>query len=103
MGRSRWELRGDQGLTGEEEGGGGVRGSGRLESKRASGMGREGASAALEPVKRGPGGCTGGSGGSGELSLGGISGRRRGGRGKCAGGQKRGARAALGLGNDAWR
>jgi hypothetical protein len=54
MGGSRWELRGDLELVGEEEGGGGgVWGSGRLESKRASGMGREGASAALEPEKRG--------------------------------------------------
>jgi hypothetical protein len=54
MGGSRWELRGDQGLAGEEEGGGGgASGSGRLESKRAIGMGREGVSAALEPEKRG--------------------------------------------------
>jgi hypothetical protein len=54
MGGSRWELRGDQGLAGEEEGGGGgVSGSRRLESKRASGMGREGVGAALEPEKRG--------------------------------------------------
>jgi hypothetical protein len=60
IGGSRWELRGDQGLAGEEEGGGGgVRGSGRLESKRASGMGREGVSAALEPEKRGRGGVHG--------------------------------------------
>jgi hypothetical protein len=59
-GGSRWELRGNQGLTGEEEGGGsGVSGSGRLESKRASGMGREGVSAALEPEKRGRGGVHG--------------------------------------------
>jgi hypothetical protein len=60
MGFSVWELRGDQRLTGEEEGGGGgVRGSGRLESKRASGMGREEASATLEPEKRGRGGVPG--------------------------------------------
>jgi hypothetical protein len=54
-----WELRGDQGLADEEGGGGGVSGSGRLESKRASGMGREGVSAALEPEKRGRGGVHG--------------------------------------------
>jgi hypothetical protein len=60
MGGLRWELCGDQGLTGEEEGGGGgVRGSGRLESKRASVMGREEASAALEPEKRERGGVHG--------------------------------------------
>jgi hypothetical protein len=54
---SRWELRGDQGFAVEEEGGGsGVRGSGRVESKRESGMGREGAGEALEPEKRGRGG-----------------------------------------------
>jgi hypothetical protein len=53
-GVSRWELRGDQGLAGEEEGGGGgIRGSGRVKSKRGSGMGREGASEAFEPEKRG--------------------------------------------------
>jgi hypothetical protein len=57
MGVSVWELRGDQELAGEEEGGGSdVRCSGRLESKRASEMGREGASAALKPEKRGRGG-----------------------------------------------
>jgi hypothetical protein len=56
---SRWELRGDQGLAGEEGGGGGVRGSRRLESKRASGMRREEASAALEPEKRERGGVNG--------------------------------------------
>jgi hypothetical protein len=54
MGGSRWELHGDQGLAGEEEGGGGgVSGSRRLESKRVSGMGRERVSATLEPEKRG--------------------------------------------------
>jgi hypothetical protein len=41
--------------------------------------------------------------GGGELSIGGSSGRRGEGRVKLAGGQKRGARAALGLGIDAWR
>jgi hypothetical protein len=60
MGGSRWELRGDQGLTGEEEGGSsGVRGSGRVENKRESGMGREGAGEALKPEKRGRGGMHG--------------------------------------------
>jgi hypothetical protein len=60
MGFSVWELRGDQRLTGEEEGGGGgVQRFGRLESKRANGMGREGVSAALEPEKRGRGGVHG--------------------------------------------
>jgi hypothetical protein len=76
MGDSRWELRGDEELAGEEEGGGGgVRGSGRLESKRASGMGREGASAALESEKRGRGGITGGCCG-GEVADGRAAGRR---------------------------
>jgi hypothetical protein len=70
MGGSRWELRGDQELTGEEGGGGGVRGSERLESKRASGMGREGASAALEPEKRGRGGVHGRRRGGGWQSRG---------------------------------
>jgi hypothetical protein len=41
--------------------------------------------------------------GDGELSLGGSSDRRGEGRVKRTGGQKRGARAALGLGIDAWR
>jgi hypothetical protein len=41
--------------------------------------------------------------GGGELSLGGGSGRREVGRGKRAGSQKRGARAALWLEIDAWR
>jgi hypothetical protein len=60
MGGLWWELRGDQGLAGEEEGGdGGVRGSRRLESKRASGMGREEASATVEPEKRERGGVHG--------------------------------------------
>jgi hypothetical protein len=60
MGGSRWELRGDQELAGKEEGGGsGVRGSGRVESKRESGMGREGAGEALEPEKRERGGMHG--------------------------------------------
>jgi hypothetical protein len=54
MGGSVWELRGDQGFAGEEEGAAVVfRGSGQLESKRESGMEREGASDALEPEKRG--------------------------------------------------
>jgi hypothetical protein len=51
----------------------------------------------------GRGGNAGICHGGGELSLGGSSGRRGEGRGKRAGGQKRGARAALGLGIDAWR
>jgi hypothetical protein len=60
MGVSMWELRGDQELTGEEEGGGGdVWGSRQLESKRASEMGREGASASLKAEKRGRGGVHG--------------------------------------------
>jgi hypothetical protein len=60
MGGSRWELRGDQGLTGEEEGAAVVfRGSGQTESKRESGMGREGAGEALEPEKKGRGGAHG--------------------------------------------
>jgi hypothetical protein len=57
MGGLRWELHGDQGLAGEEEGAAGVfRGLGEVESKRESGMGREGAGEALEPEKRGRGG-----------------------------------------------
>jgi hypothetical protein len=60
MGGSRWELRGDQGLAGEEEGAAVVfRGSGQVESQRESGMGREGAGEALEPEKRGRGGVHG--------------------------------------------
>jgi hypothetical protein len=60
IGGSRWELRGDQGLTGEEEGAAVVfRGSGQMESKRESGMGREGAGEALEPEKKGQGGVHG--------------------------------------------
>jgi hypothetical protein len=43
----------------EEEGGGGVLGSGRVKSKRGSGMGREGAGEALEPEERGRGGVHG--------------------------------------------
>jgi hypothetical protein len=59
-GGSGWELRGDQGLAGEEEGATVVfRGLGRVESKRESGMEREGASEALEPEKRGRGGVHG--------------------------------------------
>jgi hypothetical protein len=52
---------------------------------------------------RGKEGDTGICHGDGELSLGGSSGRRGEGRVKRAGGQKRGARAVLGLGIDAWR
>jgi hypothetical protein len=49
-----WAAHGEQEVAGVEEGGGGgVLGSERLESKRASGMEREGASAALELEKRG--------------------------------------------------
>jgi hypothetical protein len=61
MGGSRWELHGDQGLAGEEEEGAAVvfRGSGQVESKKESGMGREGAGEALEPEKRGRGGVHG--------------------------------------------
>jgi hypothetical protein len=60
MGGSRWELRGDQGLAGEEEGAVVVfRGPGQVESKRESGMGREGAGEALEPEKRARGGVHG--------------------------------------------
>jgi hypothetical protein len=87
MGGPRWEIRGDQGLAGEEEGGGGgVRDSGRVKSKRESGMGREGASEAPELEKRGRGGVNGHCHGSGEVSLGRSSGRRGEGRGKRAGG-----------------
>jgi hypothetical protein len=52
---------------------------------------------------RGKGGDAGLCHGGGELSLDGSSGRRGEGRGKHAGGQKRGARAALWLEIDAWR
>jgi hypothetical protein len=53
-GGSRWELHGDQGLAGDDEGAVVVfRGLGRVESKRESGMEREGASEALELEKRG--------------------------------------------------
>jgi hypothetical protein len=41
------------------DGGGGARGSGEIESRNKKGMGREGASTALEPEKRGEGACTG--------------------------------------------
>jgi hypothetical protein len=91
MGGSRWELCHDQGLASEEEGGGGgVRGSGRVKSKRGSGMGREGASEALELKKRRRGGAHGHCHYGGEVSFGGSSGRRGEGHGKRAGGQKRG-------------
>jgi hypothetical protein len=54
MGGAGWELRSDQGLAGEEEGAVVVfSGLGRVESKRESGMEREGASDALELEKRG--------------------------------------------------
>jgi hypothetical protein len=43
----------------EEGGGGGVLGSGRVKSKRGSGIGREGAGEALEPEERGRGGVHG--------------------------------------------
>jgi hypothetical protein len=85
MGGSKWGLRGGE----EEGGGGGVLDSGRLEIKRASGMGRKGASATLEPEKRGRGGVH-------RQLL-----RRRGGTRTIEPG--RGARVALGLGNDAWK
>jgi hypothetical protein len=55
-----WQLSGDQGLAGEEEGAAVVfSGLGRAESKRESGMEREGVSDALEPKKWGRGVCTG--------------------------------------------
>jgi hypothetical protein len=59
VGNGRWTAaaHGEQRVAGVEEGGdGGVQGSGRLEIKRANGMGREGASATLEPEKRRRGG-----------------------------------------------
>jgi hypothetical protein len=43
----------------EEGGGGGVLASGRVKSKRGSGMGREGAGEALEPEERRRGGVHG--------------------------------------------
>jgi hypothetical protein len=76
MGFLVWELRGDQRLTGEEEGGGdGVRGSGRLDGKRASGMEREEASVLLNQKRGGEGACMGGCCG-GKVADGRAAGRR---------------------------
>jgi hypothetical protein len=50
------------------DGGGGARGSGEIESQNKKGMGREGASAALEPEKRGRGGMHWQCHGDGEMA-----------------------------------
>jgi hypothetical protein len=76
---------------------------GRGSRKREEWEGLEPEELAVTISGRGKGGDAGICHGDGELSLGGSSGRREERRGKRAGGQKRGARAALGLGIDAWR
>jgi hypothetical protein len=53
-------------------------------------MGREGASEAFEPEKRGRGSLHGQCHGGGEVAFGGSSGKRGEGRGNPAGGQGRG-------------
>jgi hypothetical protein len=89
-----WELRGDQGLAGEEEGAAVVfSGLGRVESKRESGMEREGASDSLEPEKRGRGACMGVCYGGGEVAVA----EPRGGVARAREGQGGEARAVAGV------
>jgi hypothetical protein len=95
MGGSRWELRGDQCLAGEEEGAAVVfRGSRQVESRRESGMGREGAGEALELEKRGRRGVHGRL----LFVVRWRSAEQRGGVARAREGQGGGARAVLWLG-----
>jgi hypothetical protein len=90
-----WAAHGEQegaGVGGD--GGGGARGSGQVESRNENGMGREGASAALEPEKRGQGGMHGQCHGGGEIG----AAEPRDGVARAQESQGGGARAALGLG-----
>jgi hypothetical protein len=93
-GGAGWELRGDQGLAGEEEGAAVVfSGLGRVESKRESGMEREGVSDTLELEKRGRGVCTGVCYSGGEVA----AAEPRGGVARTREGQGGGARAVAGV------
>jgi hypothetical protein len=70
-----------------------ISGLGRVESKRESGMEREGASDVLEPEKRGLGACTGICYGRGEVAVA----EPRGGMARAREGQGGGARAVAGV------
>jgi hypothetical protein len=77
------------------DGGGGARGSGEIGSRNKKGIGREGASAALEPKKRGRGGVHGQCHGDGKMAVA----EPRDGVAHAREGQGGGARAVLGLGS----
>jgi hypothetical protein len=89
-----WAAHGEQEGTGVGgDGGGGARGSRQVESRNGNGMGREGASVALEPEKRGRGGMHGQCHSGGEIA----TAEPRDGVARVQEIQGGGARAALGL------